>query len=226
MKSQLSFVTYAICNRLRQRTYSAAHSLLGMDFCTSTTTVHSGTRYEEHTAQVLSEYLFDLVRVGGASDRGVDLAGTWKISQMPFHGLSDGLKNGALDNPVVVQCKNHARKLGPVHIRELDGTLTKRSNGTIGLLVCPKGFSPMCISRANASPFAIGLVVINNDLDDVVGFHINHAFEKLKPDITIGTRHPSRENVFSRKPFILHKSECGMISKVERGRTSPPSGET
>ncbi|TLD12921.1 uncharacterized protein PgNI_03706 [Pyricularia grisea] len=91
-------------------------------------TVYVGTHYEYLVAESLASFGFSLFRVGGASDYGIDLLGTWAVPSAP--------------NPikVIVQCKAMASKLGPSHVRELEGAFVGapagwRGSGVLGLLV-------------------------------------------------------------------------------------------
>lgn len=91
-------------------------------------TVYVGTHYEYLVAERLASYGFSLFRVGGASDYGIDLLGTWTVPSAP--------------NPikVIIQCKAIASKLGPSHVRELEGAFVGapagwRGSCVLGLLV-------------------------------------------------------------------------------------------
>ncbi|KAJ9131548.1 hypothetical protein NKR23_g11707 [Pleurostoma richardsiae] len=91
-------------------------------------TVYVGTRYEYTIADTLARYGFSLRRVGGHSDFGIDLLGTWSVPSAP-----QPLR-------VLVQCKALARKIGPHLIRELEGAFAGapvgwRGSGVLGLLV-------------------------------------------------------------------------------------------
>ncbi|KAI1437206.1 hypothetical protein GGR50DRAFT_120107 [Xylaria sp. CBS 124048] len=94
--------------------------------------VFVGTHYEYSVAAALRRLGFDLRRVGGHSDRGIDLLGTWSVPSVPEH----------LPLRVILQCKAWARsaKIGPQFIRELEGACLGappgwRGSGVIGLLV-------------------------------------------------------------------------------------------
>ena len=96
-----------------------------------TSTTYIGTHYEYTVLDSLSEYGFKLQRVGGASDYGIDLLGTW-----PVPSASQPLK-------VLLQCKALSQKTGPHLIRELEGAFAGapigwRSPGVVGLLVTEK----------------------------------------------------------------------------------------
>ncbi|CAG9936975.1 unnamed protein product [Clonostachys rosea f. rosea IK726] len=72
-------------------------------------TVFVGTHYEYTIAGTLSRYGFSLQRVGGASDCGVDLLGTWTPPK-----TRRVMKT-------LVQCKAGAQRAGPNLMRELEG---------------------------------------------------------------------------------------------------------
>lgn len=108
----------------------------------TTSTVYTGTAYEYLTQSTLRPYGFELHRVGGRGDRGVDLLGTWQIPKLSASGewketmvnkTTQGQEQAGVvfeveTQPlkVMVQCKRlvgrHAR-IGPNLIRELDGAL-------------------------------------------------------------------------------------------------------
>ncbi len=94
-------------------------------------TTYVGTHYEYTVASRLQRYGFSLRRIGGASDGGIDLVGTWTVpsSQDPVR--------------VLVQCKALSQKIGPSLIRELEGALAGapvgwRGTGVLGLLVATR----------------------------------------------------------------------------------------
>lgn len=97
----------------------------GLDEASS---VYVGTRYEYTAAAALARYGFVLRRIGGASDGGIDLVGTWALP--------------SLARPVraIVQCKAGARRVGPQHVRELEGAFGgappgwRGPDGVLGLL--------------------------------------------------------------------------------------------
>ena len=91
----------------------------------SKSTVYVGTHYEYTVSSTLAKYGLSLRRVGGASDYGIDLLGTWKLPS-----TEEPLK-------VLVQCK--AGAIGPHVIRELEGAFVGapvgwREAGVLGLL--------------------------------------------------------------------------------------------
>lgn len=99
----------------------------------ATTPVYQGTHYEYTVQQTLRRLAFNLHRVGGRDDAGVDLVGTWHVP-----GREHPLR-------VFVQCKALSRKAGPNIVRELEGCFRSRSRswssvqtgvvGVVGVLV-------------------------------------------------------------------------------------------
>lgn len=94
-------------------------------------TLYVGTHYEYTVAQVLSQYGFYLKRVGGHSDYGIDLLGTWTVpsSKEPLR--------------VLAQCKAIARKSTPNLVRELEGAFVGapvgwKGHGVLGVFVTEK----------------------------------------------------------------------------------------
>lgn len=111
----------------------------------TSSTVYNGTLYEYLAQETLRRYGFELYRVGGRGDRGVDLVGVWRIPKRETWGekdeedkgqenvntISTGTDKAVKDDRhevlrVLVQCKRlvgkHA-KIGPNLIRELDGAV-------------------------------------------------------------------------------------------------------
>ena len=92
-------------------------------------TVYVGTHYEYTVSSALAKYGLSLVRVGGASDYGIDLLGTWR------------LPSAAEPLRALVQCK--AGAIGPHVVRELEGAFVGapvgwRGAGVLGVLASRK----------------------------------------------------------------------------------------
>ncbi|EFX02608.1 hypothetical protein CMQ_2537 [Grosmannia clavigera kw1407] len=78
-------------------------------------TVYVGTHFEYTVATHLAPLGFDLRRVGGASDRGIDLLGVWSIP-------CDSWRASHAPIRVLLQCKAGAgQRIGPHLVRELEG---------------------------------------------------------------------------------------------------------
>jgi hypothetical protein len=95
-------------------------------------TVYVGTHYEYSVSRALAKYGFFLKRIGGSSDYGTDLVGTWTLPSSRGSATPTTLR-------VLVQCKAGAQRVGPQHIRELEGAFVGapvgwRGTGVLGLL--------------------------------------------------------------------------------------------
>ncbi|UNI13517.1 hypothetical protein JDV02_000256 [Purpureocillium takamizusanense] len=104
-------------------------------------TVYVGTRYEYVAAAALRRYGFYLRRIGGSSDRGVDLVGTWTLpSPPPRKQQQQEQQQQQSPLRVLVQCKaGRGHKVGPQHVRELEGAFVGapagwRRGGVLGVL--------------------------------------------------------------------------------------------
>ncbi|PFH57292.1 hypothetical protein XA68_15251 [Ophiocordyceps unilateralis] len=97
----------------------------------SHSTVYVGTHYEYTVAAALARQGFSLRRVGGSSDYGTDLVGTWALPSFPW------------PMRVLLQCKAGVQRVGPHHVRELEGAFIGapvgwRGDGVLGVLVCER----------------------------------------------------------------------------------------
>ncbi|OJD11522.1 hypothetical protein AJ78_07721 [Emergomyces pasteurianus Ep9510] len=94
-----------------------------------TSTTYVGTHYEYTILQTLRRFAFDLTRIGGRLDSGIDLVGSWHLPDTDSQPLR-----------VIVQCKALKNKVGPNVVRELEGTFAGapvgwRGQGILGMLV-------------------------------------------------------------------------------------------
>ncbi|KAE8210697.1 hypothetical protein CF327_g5465 [Tilletia walkeri] len=130
-----------------------------------------------------------LERTGGAGDRGVDLTGWWYPPPPPPPPSTSRSTGNRARVRVLVQCKYQASApLGPVHMRELEGTMYRKGfearmlgkedddnrdsqeiqkdEGKIyrvpllGILTSSTGFSSACARYSLASPFPLLLLHI------------------------------------------------------------------
>ena len=94
--------------------------------------VYIGTHYEYTVLSALARLGFSLTRIGGRSDNGIDLVGTW---QLPLPHLPFPIR-------VVLSCKTSSSKSpgSPAWVRELEGGFGGappgwRSNDVMGFVV-------------------------------------------------------------------------------------------
>ncbi|GKU01338.1 hypothetical protein FLAG1_03591 [Fusarium langsethiae] len=114
-------------------------------------TVYRGTHYEYTVADTLSQYGFLLKRVGGHSDRGLDLLGIWT------------LPSTSQTSKVIIQCKAGARSASPMYIRELKGAMAVappgwRGTDVLGLLVGEKPATKGVQKEMHSADVALGYV--------------------------------------------------------------------
>ncbi|CAD6939264.1 unnamed protein product [Tilletia controversa] len=157
-----------------------------------TETEQYGTAFEHLTLHLLRTVfgMSQLERTGGAGDRGIDLTGWW-YPPPPPPSLTATTTTAAVARRVrvLVQCKyQSSTPLGPVHMRELEGTMyrkgfearmlndpdaqqtqedTKSKDKNmiyriplLGILTSSTGFSSACARYSLASPFPLLLLHI------------------------------------------------------------------
>ncbi|KEF57763.1 uncharacterized protein A1O9_05683 [Exophiala aquamarina CBS 119918] len=136
----------------------------------TSSTVYNGTLYEYLAQDTLRRYGFELHRVGGRGDRGVDLVGVWAIPKKKKRGGDEGADvatkrgreyahttcNGTGNDGgssshemlrVLVQCKRlvgKGAKIGPNLIRELDGAVRGARLGFLFDSLAPRGHTTAC----------------------------------------------------------------------------------
>ncbi|KAI8624500.1 hypothetical protein F5Y19DRAFT_312114 [Xylariaceae sp. FL1651] len=124
--------------------------------------VFIGTHFEYSVASALRPLGFDLRRVGGQSDQGIDLLGTWSLPSCPPN----------LPLRVLLQCKAYstakAAKVGPQFIRELEGAYLGapsgwRGSGVVGLLVTQRPATKGIREALARSRWPLGYVSCSKD---------------------------------------------------------------
>lgn len=127
--------------------------------------VFRGTFYEFQAKEALLKHLnlYNLTRVGGAGDNGIDLIGQWDLSKFRESKMSLDLQNRHVDTAtdirVLIQCKNYATKIKASIIRELAGVHEFHVNGdSIGLtlptfmfLVSPLPLTKQALAQMDTS---------------------------------------------------------------------------
>jgi len=92
--------------------------------------VYIGTHYEYLALSQLTPYGFELQRVGGAGDKGIDLLGKWQPPCLaPSRQKIENEKtkeDEKMEISVVVQCKAE-KNVRPAQVRELEGVVSSRN---------------------------------------------------------------------------------------------------
>ncbi|KAH9908711.1 hypothetical protein F4778DRAFT_360508 [Xylariomycetidae sp. FL2044] len=140
-------------------TYLAYAARTGLDTSSRT---YVGTHYEYAVAAALTPLGFELRRVGGAGDNGIDLLGRWRVPS----------SLGPL--PVLLQCKYAGERTGvrPSAVRELEGAFVgappgwRRSSsssresgrGCLAFLVAHKPATRGILAALGRSEWPLGFV--------------------------------------------------------------------
>lgn len=129
----------------------------------ATSAAGRGAAYELACQRTLKTWLgMQLDRTGGSGDRGVDLRGWWAPGQ-----------TGDDAYRVVVQCKAAKKAVGPVFVRELEGTLLRagwkepRPDTTpvplFAVLASSSGFTQHALLHMRSSPMPMLLLHLGAD---------------------------------------------------------------
>lgn len=159
--------------------------------------VFLGRQYEMACQRLLRTIGIDSRLMGGPSDGGIDLQGSWclepradetstgtggsSVSQPDRHSFLPSPKV-----PVIVQCKYITRTCPPAYVRELEGTLG-RWPGSIGLLISSKVASRACVEAISIS--SAPLLFLHYDTDRVKKAVANAALHRHLPTLVIASRH-------------------------------------
>ena len=131
----------------------------------ATSAAGRGAAYEKACLNTLKSWMgMRLHHTGGAGDGGVDLRGWWEPG--PLHA-------GAYR--VLVQCKAEKKPVGPVVVRELEGTLLRagwvdqRAQATapeplFAILASASGFSKQSLLHTRSSPLPMLLLHLAADV--------------------------------------------------------------
>ncbi|KAI1369660.1 hypothetical protein F5Y08DRAFT_99988 [Xylaria arbuscula] len=139
--------------------YIAYAERTGLDVASN---VFIGTHYEYSIASALRPLGFDLRRIGGQSDKGIDLLGTWTVPSAPTH----------LPLRVLIQCKAYstsgAARIGPQFIRELEGAYVGapagwRGSGVVALFVTQRPATKGVRETLAHSRWPLGYVSCSKD---------------------------------------------------------------
>lgn len=143
-----------------------------------------------------------LHRSGGRGDRGVDFFGT-------FHPSDD---HALLS--VVGQCKNHARKLGAISVRDFASAVREEE---FGVLVSGAGFTREAVYFASHGVKDRALMLLHMELEKeekesrdahVCELHINAAAQQRWPQLGVGIVGGTL-----RRPVLLWKDKAVLERK-------------
>lgn len=146
--------------------------------------------------------------VGGPSDGGIDLQGSWYLrpseddttntsddippplpqsdQPSPSPPSSSSSSPSPSEVPVIVQCKYITKDCPPAYVRELEGTLGRWS-GSVGLLISSQVASKACVEAISMS--SAPLLFLHYDTDRVRKAVANVALHRRLPTLIIASRH-------------------------------------
>ncbi|OKL57591.1 hypothetical protein UA08_07272 [Talaromyces atroroseus] len=120
-------------------------------------TTFVGTRYEYTVQSSLRRFAFDLTRIGGRDDAGIDLVGTWHIPGREYAPIR-----------IVAQCKALRTKLGPNLVRELEGAFRHspigwRTTEKLAMLISSREATKGVRDTLTRSPYPLFWMMMESD---------------------------------------------------------------
>jgi hypothetical protein len=198
-----------------------------------TSTTFAGTYYEYATQALLRRYGFEVDRVGGRGDRGVDLRGVWRIRTATAGGDPAGTDSDSSSKtenqtevPVIVQCKRLKSKVGPNLIRELEGALAGRGN-TLGVLVGTQGATKGVREAMGRSRVGICWVMLQLvGEDDGGNGEEEGGDEAAEQDKEKGKEQGIDAVLHSMKDELISKAPSAVSKILDPSNISPPSEQS
>lgn len=193
-------------------TYEAYAAHTGLN---TNSTVYVGTHYEYTVAKALEKFGFDLQRIGGRDDVGIDLKGNWTL---PIPPETD-------EKPlrVILQCKaskSYIVKIPPRNARELEGSFSGappgfRNHKVVAFLVAPTFASKGILEAFNRSSRSMGFIScsLGGKVQQIIWNYT--AEDKLLHQVQALTRFSVKRGKKEQEVFLTWKG------KDDNGITSP-----
>jgi Protein of unknown function (DUF2034) len=162
-------------------------------------TTYVGTHYEYTVQAALERLGMSLKRIGGKSDYGIDLLGTWQLPSAP-----QPLK-------VLIQCKAFTRKIEPSQARELEGAFVGapsgwRGVGVLGLLVSQKSATKGVREALGRSRWPMGYVLCGADGKILQMLWNRRAEQEGLDGIEVGLKYTGGDRN-DKEVILTHKGE-------------------
>ncbi|KAI1497710.1 hypothetical protein F5X99DRAFT_357830 [Biscogniauxia marginata] len=157
-----------------------------------------GTHFEYTVAAALAPLGFSIKRVGGRSDGGIDLLGTWAVP------------SALTPVRVILQCKVSSRgtNIRPNIVRELEGTFVGapvgwRGAGVLGMLVAQKPATKGMREAIGRSRWPMGFICCSKDgnLEQMIWNH--KAEEKGLEGVGVAIQFPQGARSRGRPRLVL-----------------------
>ncbi|KAJ1302001.1 hypothetical protein OPQ81_000836 [Rhizoctonia solani] len=158
-------------------------------------TVIVGRAFEHRSLSLLqSQMSMTLAHVGSRGDGGVDLQGWWWVPR-----LDESKDKDRRAIRILAQCKAHKPKLGPVHVRELEGAALVHQHSFVAdtqdslvsgtqqqslaaMIISLSGFTPGAVKRAMSSPIPFLLLHLPAPPADQDEETAEHLSPLISPD--------------------------------------------
>ena len=141
-------------------------------------TVEKGLRLELKLMEILKNSSQITHKSGGPNDRGIDLRGRILCAPNPLF---------------ICQCKNSELKLSTKYLRELEGTLSNETIGTVGIMATKTEWTNNSLQMFHHSRFPLVGMTINLDdgnLSPIKSVMMNLQFQQLFPMLRVSTKSP------------------------------------
>ncbi|EGD75388.1 hypothetical protein PTSG_06465 [Salpingoeca rosetta] len=134
--------------------------------------VTQGTLFEQLCGDMLEEMGASISLVGGRSDGGIDISGSFPASMMRDQARHQQQQQAVVDQAntildFVAQCKSSKRKVGVQLLREFEGVLARQRPGTIGLYFVSQGYTIGATNHAATSRHPLALWTVTDGLAKV-----------------------------------------------------------
>lgn len=169
--------------------------------------VERGTAFEHMVLDVLKQMSFQIARVGGPGDKGIDFRGIWQLSALQ-------------QVPVIGQCKYAKQRVNSKYFRELEGSLSREAKSTLGVFVSHSGYTPACIKYALMAPFPMLIAVVSDGV--MKSALLNASGRALLPNLVIGER-LTPSCMESRKKGSTTKEHSSSSSSKSTALSSSPT---
>ncbi|KAL9963803.1 hypothetical protein ACROYT_G027348 [Oculina patagonica] len=181
---------------------------LSVRWYSSTTKQEFGRHFEAVVVQSLRKYSFDVAVCGGPKDRGIDFRGVWRLKASSVR--------------VIGQCKRYKRRLGPKHVRELEGTLTHEAKGTLGIIVTECGYSKDAYGVFMGSLYPIALTTLKGYSDELLQWYFDQENDEKCDSKTQDTAQSDSANSAWYRSMDVHSPRdtqivCGRVNSSRLG---------
>ncbi|EPE31003.1 hypothetical protein GLAREA_03970 [Glarea lozoyensis ATCC 20868] len=178
-----------------------------------TSNVYVGTHYEYTVQNTLQQMGMSLTRMGGKSDYGIDLLGTWTLPTVNYP-----LK-------VLLQCKAVSNKVKPAVVRELEGAFVGapsgwREDGVLAFLVSSGPATKGVREAMGRSRWPMGYIFCDPEGKMLQMLWNRKAAEEGLEGVVVETRYPLGERE-SKEVVLTFKGTPLSLPQTSLGTSKP-----